>query len=208
LVRALKRLVNPPKVVVSASGINFYGFKRVVEDESTAMGSGFLADVTCDWEDAILQIQSKSCRVVIMRLGVVLGKKGGMLKQLLPIFKLGLGGPIGNGRRYFSWIALTDVVRLIIHSLKNSYEGYVIHGVATTAVTNKQFTHTLAGMINRPALIPVPPVMLRLLYGHELANETILSDLKVNPSQQVLDNGFEYLYPTLELALCGELLGS
>jgi len=206
LVRALLRLVNKPKVVISASGINFYGYqRREVRDENEAPGTGFLCDVTSDWEEAVLQIASKSTRVVRLRLGVVLGKDGGALAHLLMIFKWGLGGPVGNGECYMSWISLTDVVRLIRHCIDHEAITGVVHGVAPEPVTNREFTNSLARCLGVPAIIPVPPFALRLLYGTDLANETILSDLRVYPSVAVLKSGFQYEHTTIDRALKAEL---
>jgi uncharacterized protein (TIGR01777 family) len=208
LVRALFRLVDKPKVIISASGINFYGYHhREVRDEHEEPGSGFLCDVTSDWEEAVLQIASKSTRVVRLRLGIVLSKDGGALSHLLKIFKWGLGGPVGDGARYMSWISLTDVVRLIRHCLSHEEITGVVHGVAPQPVTNREFTISLAKCLGVPAIIPVPPFALRLLYGVDLANETILSDLRVYPTVAVLNSGFQYEHGTIDQALQAEVQG-
>jgi hypothetical protein len=206
LVRALLKLVDKPKVVVSASGINFYGYKhREVRDENDEPGTGFLCDVASDWEEAVLQIANRGTRVVRLRLGVVLGKDGGALAHLLRIFKWGLGGPVGNGELYMSWISLTDVVRLIRHCLEHEVITGVVHGVAPQPVTNREFTNSLARCLGVPAIIPVPHFALRLMYGADLANETILSDLRVYPSVAVLKSGFRYEHTTIDQAFKAEL---
>jgi len=206
LVRALLRLVDKPKVVVSASGINFYGYQhREVQRKNEEPGTGFLCDVTSDWEEAVLQIATKGTRVVRLRLGVVLGKDGGALAHLVKIFKYGIGGPVGNGERYMSWISLTDVVGLIRHCLNHEAVTGVVHGVGPQPVTNREFTNALARCLGVPAIVPVPPFALRLMYGNDLANETILSDLRVYPSAAVIDSGFKYEHSTIDQALKAEL---
>jgi uncharacterized protein (TIGR01777 family) len=206
LIRALFRLMDKPKVVVSASGINFYGFEhREVRDEHEEQGTGFLSDVTSDWEEAVLQIATKGTRVIRLRLGVVLSRDGGALQLLLKIFKRGLGGPVGNGERYMSWISITDVVRLIRHCISHEEISGVVHGVAPQPVTNREFTISLAKCLGVLAIIPVPPFALRLLYGSDLANETILSDVRVYPSSSVLESGFQYEHSTIDSGLQAEL---
>ena len=206
LVRALFRLIDRPSVLISASGINYYGFeRREIRGEQEEAGTGFLSDVTSDWEEAAIQMTQKNTRVVRLRLGVVLSKKGGALELLLKVFKLGLGGPVGRGERFLSWISLTDVVRLIRHCIIHNEVNGVVHGVAPHPVTNDEFTNAIAKRLGVPAIIPVPPFALKLMYGSELANETILSDLRVYPTADVLESGFEYEHGDIGSALKAEV---
>ncbi|RIL08381.1 MAG: TIGR01777 family protein [Proteobacteria bacterium] len=200
LCRALGKLAAPPKVLVCASAVGFYGARRSEKlVEGSAPGHGFLAEVAQAWEGAASGALSSGARVVNLRIGLVLSRRGGALKMMLPAFKLGLGGVLGDGTQYMSWIALDDLVSVIEHALIDERYKGPINCVAPQPVTNRVFTAALAKVLGRPAFLPVPSWVLKCLFG-ELAEEALLSDLQVYP--EVLKGlGFEFEYAELEGAL-------
>jgi uncharacterized protein (TIGR01777 family) len=184
--------------------VGFYGDRGDAPlDEASTPGSDFLAGVTAAWEAATAPIAAAGVRVVLLRTGVVMSAHGGALPRLLPPFKLGLGGPIGSGRQWMSWIALDDEVRAIEHALFTPTLRGPVNLTAPNPVTNAEFATTLGRVLARPALIPVPAIALRLMYG-EMADATILAGQRVLPKALVA-SGFEFDRPTLEGALRGEL---
>ncbi|HKK18882.1 MAG TPA: TIGR01777 family oxidoreductase [Opitutales bacterium] len=185
---------------ISASGINYYGYDRDLPvDESSSSGEGFLAEVCRQWEAAARPLEEAGCRCVFLRTGVVLSARGGALAKMLPPFKAGAGGRIGDGKQAMSWIALHDLVRLYVECLENYDIAGPVNAVAPEPVTNRQFTKTLGKVIGRPTFIPVPALAIRTLFG-EMGKETVLSNLAVKPkSLQELD--FRWDYPNLEAAL-------
>ncbi len=196
--------VQKPKVLVSASAIGIYGDRGDEElTESSAAGSGFLADVAKEWEAAAEPARKAGIRVVHPRIGVVLGKNGGALKQMLLPFKLGLGGRVGNGRQWFSWIALSDMIDLLIFVMEANPLSGPINATAPKPVTNREFTRVLAYVLNRPAIFPVPEFVLRRLPGR-MADEALLASERVLP-QKALDAGFKFAHPDLFEALQAEL---
>lgn len=205
LTERLSALNRPPKVFVSISGVNAYGSARVQPvTEESSFGEGFLAEVCREWESASEAIEAAGVRRVIARSGIVLSPAGGALAKLLPLFRAGLGGPIGRGERWMSWIAIDDLAGLLAHAvLDERYEG-VINAVAPEPVHNGEFSKALGSSLRRPALAPVPPAMLKLALG-QMAEETILSDLEVR-SKRLPEMGYRFRYPELGEAL-GHLLG-
>jgi uncharacterized protein len=201
LCKALLALKRKPDLLLSASGINYYGFKtRLVADESAEKGEGFLADVTQSWEREALLVKDDGIRVIRLRLGVVLSPLDGALKLALPTFKLGLGGVIGDGSQFMSWISLPDLCYLIYHCFTTkSIEG-VVHGVAKKPTTNAEFTKVLGDVLNRFTFIPVPQSAVRVLLG-DVAQETVLSNLQILSSEQIDETGFQYLHPDIDSAL-------
>lgn len=201
LARALAGLARRPRVMVFSTGSGFYGDRgdEPLTDASGG-GTGFLADVCREWEAAADPAIAAGVRVVYLRTGLVLDRRGGLLGPLLLPFRLGLGGPIGRGRRYWSWIAiddLLDVFRFVLDSTDLS-------GPANTAspnpVTNGEFARTLGRVLSRPAVIPVPPLALRLVFGREAANEALLTSARLVPAR-LLAAGFQFRFPDLEGAL-------
>jgi len=188
-----------PRVLVSASAIGWYGDRAdTLLDERSAAGSGFLADVCRDWEHAVFEAQALGVRTVAVRIGVVLGRDGGALETLLPLFRLGLGGRIGSGRQWFSWIHLDDLVELLRYALENQDVAGPINGVAPHPVTNAAFTDELGRALHRPVLLPVPAALLRAALGEMSA--VLLASQRVEPrSAQQL--GFAFHYPSLQAAL-------
>ncbi len=200
LARTIAGLERKPAVLVSASGVNYYGDRgeaSVAEDEPA--GEGFLAGVCRDWEAATEPAHAAGVRVVCLRTGPVLSPDGGMLKKMLPPFRAGAGGRVGSGRQYLSWIALEDLVGVIRFCLEVESVRGPVNAVAPNPVTNATFTRVLARVLSRPAVIPVPAIGLRLVFG-EMADEMLLSGIRAVPGK-LNDAGYRFLYPDLEAAL-------
>ena len=189
-----------PQVFIQASAVGFYGHRRAeVVDEASVPGSGFLAEVVQEWEQASAELEAAGVRVVRLRFGVVLSAKGGVLKKMLPVFRLALGGPLGDGDQRMSWISLPDAVEVIrLALLEDDWQG-TYNVVAPEFVTNARFAKTLGRVLRRPALLPVPTTMLHLSFG-EMADATILSDVAVRPSR-LLERNHPFQHPKLETAL-------
>lgn len=179
-------------VVVSTSAIGVYGPRdNELISESTMVGAGFLANVCDDWERIALDYKKEIPRLVIIRVGVVLGKDGGMLKKLMPIFKMGFGGPIGNGKQWMSWIHLEDLANLYVYAVENSNMEGIINGVSPYPLTNKAFTKAFSKAVKRPALIPVPPLALKLMMG-QMSCIAIDSQKIVSERLKMLGFNFEF----------------
>lgn len=205
LVEAFGRMKHPPKVLVSASAIGFYGNQgaRWVEESSTH-GMGFLASVCQEWEAEACQAEKFGVRVVRLRIGIVLSTKGGALAKMLPPFRLGLGGPLGGGEQYMSWITLNDLIRSIRWCISRQDIKGVVNAVAPNPVTNREFTCTLATELRRPAFFTAPAFLLRAVMG-EMADEMLLSSTRVRPSV-LLQEDFEYQHENLADAIHGILV--
>jgi uncharacterized protein len=200
LCNALAGLGTRPGVLVSASAVGYYGDRGdELVGESSSPGKGFLADVCREWEAATQAARDAGIRVVNLRLGVVLSPKGGALAQMLTPFKLGVGGAIGSGRQYFSWIALDDLVSAIGFVLRTAAMSGPVNAVAPQPVTNREFTKTLGRVLGRPTVLPMPAFAARLAFG-EMADEMLLSGARVEP-RALLASGFKFQYPELESAL-------
>lgn len=188
-----------PAVVINASAIGIYGDAGdSILDETSAVGDGFAADLCCDWELAARQFESGLVRLCIVRIGVVLDGDGGALKQMLPAFKIGFGGRMGAGDHYMSWISRHDLIRLFIYLLEHGEASGVYNGVAPEPVTNSEFTMRLAQQLNRPAVLPMPVMVLRLLFG-EMADALLLASQRVMP-MRILQTDFSFEYPRLQVA--------
>jgi len=199
LVEALAALPRPPAVLVCASAIGIYGSRGDgILTESSPPGGGFLAEVCQEWEQAADQAASAGIRVVKLRTGVVLGPGGGALQRMLPLFKAGLGGRLGSGRQWMSWINLEDLVELICLALEQPELAGPLNATAPSPVTNAEFTRQLAARLRRPALLPVPAFALRMVFG-EMAS-VLLDSQRVLP-QAALAAGFRFRYPELGPAL-------
>ena len=190
----------PPKVLVCASAIGYYGDRgdEILREES-ASGSGFLPEVCREWEAACQPAAEKGIRVVNLRIGVVLSPLGGALAKMLTPFKLGAGGVIGSGRQYMSWIAVDDVVSTIHFALTHDSLRGPVNSVAPNAVTDRDFTQTLGRVLSRPTLFPMPAFVARLAFG-EMADALLLASTRVEPAR-LLETGFTFRYPDLESAL-------
>jgi uncharacterized protein (TIGR01777 family) len=178
--------------------MGFYGSRDdQVLDEAASSGTDFLAEVCRDWEAAAIAARDFEIRVVLLRSGLVLGP-GGFLERVLPIFRRGLGGQLGNGRHWTSWIHVGDLVRLILTCLEDSRYSGPLNASSPFPVRNSEFTRALAQVAGRPAVLPVPRLGLRLLYG-ELA-DVMLASIRMNPAKATA-NGFEFDFPRLDEAL-------
>ncbi len=190
LVEALVRAERPPRVFLCASGINFYGGTRAgVVDESAAAGSGFLAGVCEAWEGACDPLRAVT-RVVNLRIGVVLAREGGTLGAMLPLFRLGLGGSVGAGEGYVSWITLGDLVRAIGFAVETDELRGPVNAVAPEPVTGRRLTEAVAAAVRRPAVLTVPAWLARLVLG-EFAEETALGSVRATP-RRLLESGFQF----------------
>jgi len=189
-----------PGVFLCASAIGYYGDRgEEILDESSSAGRGFLTEVCQSWEKASGQDLGSSVRVVNARLGMVLGKGGGALMPLLPLYKWGLGGPVGNGRQFMSWIALDDAVAILKLLIHNEEFSGPVNVVSPNPMRNLDFVQTLGGVLHRWAKISVPAWALKSLMG-EMAKELVLSSSRVRPGK-LLMNGYPFLFPNLEEAL-------
>lgn len=201
LCESLADLTHPPKVLVSASAIGYYGDRdEEVLNEGSISGFGFLAEVCIEWEIATEPLAETEIRVVNLRTGIVLSLAGGPLEKMLPPFKMGVGGVLGNGRQYMSWIALDDAVGAIHHVLITDSLHGPVNNVAPQPVTNRDFTKALGRVLRRPTLFPLPSFALRIMFGEEMANELFLASNRVEPVR-LLDTGYTFQYPELEGAL-------
>jgi len=202
---ALVNLPQPPKVLVCASATGFYGNRGdEILAEQSAPGTGFLADVCREWEAAAAPAIGSGIRVVHLRLGVVLTAKGGALARMRPAFRLGLGGPLGDGKQYWSWIALDDLLRAILHTLTNDSLGGPLNAVAPQALTNREFARSLGAALRRPCFLKIPAFAVKLLLG-EMGEELLLSSARVRP-RKLEQSGFVFNHPELAPAL-SRLLG-
>ncbi len=200
LAETLARLTNKPEVLVSGSGIGYYGSRGdEVLTESDSTGAGFLADVCVQWEAASSAASDEGIRTAHIRTSAVMSDRGGSLKKQLLLFKLGLGGRFGPGTQWLSWITLADEVRAIEFLVNNDVSGPV-NLCAPNPVTNLEFTKTLGSVLSRPTILPVPLFGPKLLFGSELVEELILASQKGKPSVLV-DAGFSFEDPDLEPAL-------
>ena len=200
LVDAISRMDKRPRLLLSASAIGYYG-NRGEEPltESSKPGDGFLAELCRDWEAEALQASKLGLRVVCIRTGMVLSRTGGTLERMLPMFKLGLGGTLGSGSQYWSWIVIDDLVRAIEFIFENEQLSGPVNLVAPNPLSNAEFTKTLAKAIHRPAIFPAPAPVLRLALG-EMADSLVLTSQNVIP-KKLMDAGFAFKYPTLSEAL-------
>lgn len=194
----------PPAVLLSASAVGFYGASPTEQfDESSAAGSGFLAELCQSWEGAAERVSSVGTRVAFMRTGVVLSKDGGALRKQLPLFKLGLGGKMGDGSQWLSWISITDAVGAIVHLLDSEVAGPV-NLTAPTPVTNAEFTRALGTALRRPTWLPIPKFGPQLLLGRELAQNLLFTGQQVVPSV-LANDGYEFVHQDIASALLGVL---
>jgi uncharacterized protein (TIGR01777 family) len=201
LARTLAGLASPPRVLASGSAVGFYGYENELPvTEASPRGAGFLADVVSAWEEAAAPASEAGIRVVPVRSGVVLTAKGGALKKQLLPFKLGLGGRLGDGRQWLSWISLDDEVAGLLHVLTQEKVEGPVNLTSPEPVTNAEFTATLARVLKRPAVLPVPTPALHALFGRQMTEEMLLGGQRVLPAA-LEASGFTFAHPRLEDAL-------
>jgi uncharacterized protein (TIGR01777 family) len=201
LSETLARLERPPRVLLSASATGYYGDRPplAVVDEQSGPGIGFLARTVVAWEAAALPAAEAGIRVLYLRFGVVMSFSGGVLGAALPIFRAGLGGRLGSGRQIWSWVARSEIPLVVRYLLARDDLSGPINVVTPSPVSNAEFTAVLARVLRRPALLRVPAYLLRLV-GGEFAQEMLLSGAHVRP-RRLLDSGYRFRYPELEMAL-------
>jgi uncharacterized protein len=200
LAQALTQAKDKPRVFVSSSAIGYYGDRgeEILNEQSTA-GTGFLADVCREWEAATRAASDASIRTVQIRTGVVLSPKGGALGKMLTPFKLGLGGNVGTGHQWMSWIDVQDMVGAIHHILKTDLVQGPVNMVAPKPVTNAEFTRTLARVLSRPAILPVPVFAVKLAFG-EMGETVLLGSQRVEPARLVT-SGYPFRFTDLQASL-------
>jgi hypothetical protein len=200
LARALAQARTKPQIFLSASAIGYYGNRgdEILTEESNP-GDGFAAEMSREWEQASFPAAHAGIRTVQMRIGVVMARRGGALHKMLPAFKLGLGGKLGDGRQWMSWIDLQDVIGAIQHILRSDLLHGPVNLVAPRPVTNEEFSKTLGSVLSRPAIFPVPAFAARLAFG-EMADELLLAGQRVEPAK-LISSGYPFRFPTLKQSL-------
>jgi uncharacterized protein (TIGR01777 family) len=207
LVTAMTELERKPDVFISSSAIGFYGERGdEVLTETSGIGSGFLSEVCLAWETHAEGAARLGVRTVILRFGMILGREGGALAKMLPLFRVGLGGRLASGRQWTSWVALADVAGVVGHVLRNTRCAGPINVVAPRPVTNREFAASLGRVLRRPAILPAPAWALRLAFGRRMADEVLLSSVRAAPGR-LRDTGYAFQHQTLESALAA-ILGS
>ncbi|KAA0139241.1 TIGR01777 family protein [Gimesia chilikensis] len=197
LASQLATLEQKPSVFLCASAVGFYGDRGEERlDEASPRGEGFLADVCQAWEQATQPAQDAGIRVVNMRFGMILDRKGGALGQMLTPFKMGVGGRLGSGKQYWSWIALPDVINALQFCLNHSELAGPVNFVAPDEVTNLEFTKTLGKVLSRPTCLPVPAWGVKTAFG-EMGQELMLTSARAVP-KKLTEAGFQFQYPQLE----------
>lgn len=200
LCEILAKFPTPPATLISASGVNFYGDRGPdVLREDASPGTGFLAKVCRGWESATEHARARGVRVVNLRMGLVLGARGGALARMMLPFRLGLGGRLGSGSQYMSWIAIDDLMRVFRHVMETPGIAGAVNAVAPHPVTNAVFTKALARVLRRPAICAVPAFALRVGFGR-MAEETVLASIRAEPAA-LLASGFTFHHPSIDEAL-------
>ncbi|HEX6204343.1 MAG TPA: TIGR01777 family oxidoreductase [Solirubrobacterales bacterium] len=200
LVGTLESLQNPPKVLVSQSAVGYYGDRGAEEvDESDGPGSSFDSQVVQAWEAAARELEGNGIRLVITRTGQVLSIEGGMLKEMLPPFKLGVGGPLAGGEQYLAWIHIDDEVGILLWALDDEAVSGVVNASSPNPATNKDFSKALGRALNRPAIMPVPGLVLDLKFGKEFG-QVLRGGQRVLP-KRTEELGYEFKHPDLDEAL-------
>jgi uncharacterized protein len=193
--------VRPSAVLVNASAVGWYGDRGDEQlDEESAPGAGFLAGLCRSWETATSAAAEAGCRVVLVRSGIVLAAHGGALAQQLPFFRLGLGGRLGPGRQWTSWITLSDEVAAIVHAIDSADLAGPVNATAPGPVTNAAFTAALGRAVHRPAVLPIPVAALNVRFGADVTREMILASQRAHPAR-LLSSGFQFTFPDIDAAL-------
>jgi uncharacterized protein (TIGR01777 family) len=193
-------LLEPPRVMISASAVGIYGDRgNEILTEESGSGSGFLADVCRHWEREATALNKGPVRLVLLRMGMILSSEGGALARMLPPFRFGVGGRLGAGKQYMSWIALDDLVDVIRFAIDSPSLHGAVNAVAPAPVTNQEFTRALGNVLKRPTLFSVPAFAVRFLFG-EMGQELLLSSSRVVPAR-LLAAGFQFRFPVIEATL-------
>lgn len=200
LAKAVAGAAKPP-VLVSASGMNFYGYDRGDEEltEKSATGGGYLAEVCRRWEAETEPARAAGSRVVVLRTGIVIAAKGGAFGPLVPLFKAGLGGPMGRGRAWWSWISLHDHLGVIHRALTDASLSGPVNATAPEPARNREVMKSVAGALRRPSVVPTPPFAPALLYGSQMAKEVANVNLRVLPAE-LLERNHVFTHPTIDAA--------
>jgi len=200
LVDTLTSLSKPPRVLVCASAVGYYGTRgaKLLREDSPP-GHGFLPDVCQAWEAAANVAAARGIRVVNLRIGLVLSATGGAMAKILTPFKAGIGGTIGDGSQFWSWIALDDLMAAVLHAINQETLAGAVNAVSPGPVTNRDFTRVLGRVVSRPAMVALPAFAARLMMG-EMADELLLASARVEPAR-LLESGFKFQFPELEPAL-------
>ena len=200
LAEALAKTSRPPRVLICASAIGYYGDRgdEILREES-APGRNFSSELCLQWEAAAQPAAGAGIRTVILRFGIVLSAAGGALKKMLPPFRLGIGGNMGNGRQWMSWVDLQDVTAAILHILKTDSLHGPVNMTSPHPVSNAEFTRTLASVLSRPAVFPMPAFVARLVFG-QMADELLLASQRVEPVK-LLASGYDFQRPELRQSL-------
>jgi uncharacterized protein (TIGR01777 family) len=200
LAQSLARLFDPPRVFVSMSAIGYYGDRGEEQiDEESDAGTGFLPELCKEWENATSPAVIRGIRVVTPRVGMVLSAEGGALAKMLPAFRLGIGGRIGDGRQYISWIAVDDLIGILDHAIHNDTLHGPLNAVTPNPATNREFSATLGRVLSKPAVFALPAAAARILFG-KMADEVLLAGARVLPTR-LKETGYKYKFPELESAL-------
>ena len=204
IAKSIAAASSKPRVFVSASGVGFYGHRKdeVLTEEST-MGRGFLAELARDWERATRPAEQTGVRTVLLRISVVLSGRGGALQAMLPSFRMGMGGPVSNGKQYWPWITIEDMVRAIVFVIENEAVHGPVNVCAPQHTTNREFTRALGKVLRRPTIFPLPGVVVTLVLG-EMGQEALLTSIRGEP-QKLKAAGFEFKHPEIQEALASVL---
>lgn len=204
MVDAMNLIDQPPATFISTSAIGAFDTRGRYSESDAPNATDFLGELSRDWEAAALRAESMSIRTLIFRFALVLGKDGGLMKQLLIPFRLGLGGPVGDGRQHFSWVHINDLTKAYTHALDHPEMSGVFHICAPNPTTNLEFTRILGSCLRRPTVFPVPKFVLKLIYGE---GAEVMTSGQCVISERLPEHGFEFDHPDLESAIC-DLLGS
>ncbi|MEK7485300.1 MAG: TIGR01777 family oxidoreductase [Planctomycetota bacterium] len=201
IVDGLRRMKNPPNILISASAVGYYGNRgeEILTEDAKKGEDFFLCRVVEEWEAEAQKAEAFGIRVIRLRFGVILSTKGGALKKMLLPFKMGLGGPISHGQQWMPWISLNDTLRAICFSLENTQISGVFNVVSPQPTTNKEFSKTLGRVLHRPAFFPLPAFQAKLIFG-EMAKELLLASTRCEP-KRLLEQGFTFEDPSLQSAL-------
>lgn len=201
LIAYFEAMEHKPKLFISGSAIGYYGVAESSEivDETGSGDESFSSQLCQQWETTALQAEALEIRTCLLRTGIVLGKGGGALRKMLPPFKMGLGGKIGNGQQWMSWIHLDDLVGIILYCINHDHLKNAVNGTSPNPVTNRAFTKALGQALKRPTVLPMPAFVVKLLMG-QMGEELLLAGKKVLPTK-MLDAGYQFQYQELEKAL-------